>query len=65
MKRQKRCYDKRKHATSESYSVGDAVWVYHPATTGSRKLHQPWRGPYKIIEILEPCNYRIRFWGQS
>lgn len=61
--RQKKNYDRKMHETQ--FSVGDAVWLYHPATSGSRKLHKPWRGPFRILEVLEPCNYRIRFWGRQ
>lgn len=62
-KRQKHNYDRK--AKRNNYSSGDAVWLYKPATTGNRKFHKPWVGPYKIIEFLPPVNYRLRYWGRQ
>lgn len=62
-RRQKTVYDRKVNETI--FQPGDAVWLFHPATRKNRKLHKPWRGPYKVLEVLKPSNYRIRFWGRD
>lgn len=60
--RQKESHDQ--HINRRQYEEGDAVWLYSPVANLSRKFVRPWRGPYQILEVLPPVNYRIRFWGR-
>lgn len=61
--RQAKYHNKRAHSTQ--YSVGDAVWLQNEAITGHPKFHRPWKGPYSVIEILPPLNYRLRYFGSQ
>ena len=56
-KRQKSIYDRKVHG--EPYSECDLVWLYTPAVPSgqSRKLHRPWKGPYKVVERLGDATY--------
>ena len=58
--RQKDLYDKRAHG--KPYIIGDYVWLHSPVVPrgGSRKLHHPWTGPYKVITKLSDVTYRIQ-----
>ncbi|KAL5502426.1 hypothetical protein EMCRGX_G009196 [Ephydatia muelleri] len=53
-------YDKRAHG--KPYIIGDYVWLHSPVVPrgGSRKLHHPWTGPYKVITKLSDVTYRIQ-----
>ena len=46
----------------EPYSEGDLVWLYTPAVPPgqSRKLHRPWKGPYKVVERLGDATYKLQ-----
>ena len=59
-KRQKSIYDTKVHG--EPYSEGDLVWLYTPAVPSgqSRKLHRPWKGPYKVVERLGDATYKLQ-----
>eukprot|EP00731_Ephydatia_muelleri_P022337 Em0014g928a len=59
-KRQKSIYDRKVHG--EPYSEGDIVWLYTPAVPSgqSRKLHRPWKGPYKVVERLGDATYKLQ-----
>ncbi|KAL5471331.1 hypothetical protein EMCRGX_G029435 [Ephydatia muelleri] len=59
-KRQKSIYDRKVHG--EPYSEGDLVWLYTPAVPSgqSRKLHRPWKGPYKVVERLGDATYKLQ-----
>ena len=58
---QKKYYDLR--LVEEEFKVGDLVYLYHPAVKPgrTRKLSQPWRGPFKVkrktsqenVELME------------
>lgn len=56
----KRIYDKGKHVIE--YSLGDAVWYYHPRRQRnlSPKLQNPWVGPYLITQKYGEVLYEIR-----
>jgi len=43
------------------YAVGDRVWLYHPVVPRGvkPKLHNLWRGPFVIAEVLSDVNYRL------
>eukprot|EP00731_Ephydatia_muelleri_P010034 Em0005g620a len=59
-KRQKSIYDRKVHG--EPYSEGDLVWLFTPAVPSgqSRKLHRPWKGPYKVVERLGDATYKLQ-----
>ena len=52
--RQIQKYDKKVH--SAPYKVGELVWLYSPAVPPgeSKKLHHPWSGPFKTINLMLP-----------
>ena len=58
--RQKELYDRKVHG--EKFQVGQLVWLCNPVVPrgGSRKLHSPWVGPYKIVKCLADTVYRIQ-----
>ena len=41
---------------------GDLVWLHTPAVPKghSKKLHRPWKGPYRILKCLTNITYRIQ-----
>eukprot|EP00731_Ephydatia_muelleri_P029883 Em0021g406a len=65
-KRQKSFYDEKVHG--KPYSVGDVVWLHSIVVPRgqSRKLHHPWKGPYRVQERISESDYKIRAWkGKS
>ena len=56
---QKKYYDGRVEA--EEFTEGDLVYLYHPAVKAGRtkKLSQPWKGPFKILRKLSPENVEL------
>ena len=58
--RRKEHYDKRVHG--KSFAEGDLVWLHSTVVPSgqSRKLHCPWTGPYKIIEMITDSDYKIK-----
>ena len=56
---QKQHYDKRVHG--DEYKEGDLVWLHSTVVPRrkSKKLHLPWTGPYRVLEKISDCNYRI------
>ena len=60
LKRQKDLYDV--HIHGQPYPKGDPVWLHCPAVLRghSRKLHRPWKGPYRIIKCISETTYRIQ-----
>lgn len=59
-RRQKKDYDVK--TNQQLYNVGDVVLKTNSATKvgQSRKLKQPWRGPYIIIDVKSPVLYKIK-----
>ena len=53
-------YDRKVHGNP--YSEGDLVWLHTPVVPSgqSRKLHQPWTGPFKVVRQLSERTYRIQ-----
>ena len=53
-------YDVKVHGAP--YQVGDWVWLHSPAVLRGqcRKLHHPWTGPFKVVECIGECYYRIK-----
>ena len=51
-KYQKQYYDKR--FSGGHFSESDKVWLYSPAVPRgqSPKFYQPWKGPYKMVEVI-------------
>ena len=58
--RQKDFYDRG--VRGEPYTIGDLVMLHEPAVPRghSRKLHRPWKGPYRVVRVLGPTVYRIQ-----
>ena len=57
--KQKAYYDGR--AKPRSFKVGDKVLLLLPAD--SNKLLLQWRGPFKIVEVLNRVDYRVNVNG--
>ena len=57
---QKQFYDKKCHG--KSLQPGDLVWLYSQVVPrgGSRKLHYPWTGPWRVIKQISDAVYRIQ-----
>ena len=57
--RQKDLYDQNIHG--KPFKEGNLVWLHSSAVPRgrSKKLHNPWTGPYKIIRRLADATYRI------
>ena len=53
--KQKAYYDRR--ARSRKFDVGDEVLLLLP--TDSNKLLLQWKGPYKVIEVVNRMDYKI------
>ena len=62
-KRQEDYYNKR--VSGEPFKKDDRVWVHQPCTgkTISRKFHQPWSGPYRVIKRISDTVYRVQLIG--
>ena len=57
--RQKEIYDKRVH--SDPYKPGDLMWLHNPAVPwGSKKLHRPWSGHFKVVDKISDAVYRAQ-----
>ena len=59
-RRQKTLYDRK--AAGAPYCVDDLVWLHSPAVArgSSRKLHCPWKGPYRVIKVITDVTYRVQ-----
>ena len=55
--RQKRNYDK--FALERSFSVGDLVYREYLPQANSHKFAHPWKGPYRVLEVIGDVNYKI------
>lgn len=57
---QKQIYDHKVHG--DPFSPGTLVWLHSPVVPrgGSRKLHHPWTGPWKILKRISDATYRIQ-----
>ena len=44
------------------FNPGDTVWLFSPAIPRghSKKLHLPWKDPFKVTERFGDCVYRIK-----
>ena len=58
-------YDKSTHG--RPFESGELVWLHSTVVPRgkSKKLHHPWTGPYKVVERLTECDYRIRALGRK
>ena len=56
----KEIYDKKVHG--RQYESDELVWLYSPAIPRgqSKKLHHAWTGPYRVLQRLSDCDYRIQ-----
>ena len=54
---QKELYDQRIHG--KPFEPGDKVWLHSPAVPRgrSRKLHRPWKGPFRVLARV---TYRLK-----
>ena len=59
-RRQKGIYDEKIHGNP--FNSGDLVWLHSPAVPRgqSRKLHRPWKGPFKVEERIGDSTYKIK-----
>lgn len=59
-RRQKEHFNLKVHG--KPYVTGDFVWLCNPVIPKgtSRKLHSPWKGPYKVIKRISDIVYRIQ-----
>ena len=56
----KEIYDKKVHG--RQYESDELVWLHSPAIPRgqSKKLHHAWTGPYRVLQRLSECDYRIQ-----
>ena len=56
----KEIYDKKVHG--RQYESDELVWLHSPAIPRgqSKKLHHAWTGPYRVLQRLSDCDYRIQ-----
>ena len=49
-------------SVSVPYHVGDQVWLYVPSVKSGnmKKLASLWRGPYTVIDRINPADYKIK-----
>ena len=60
MDKSKKRYDlKAKHRTLKE---NDLVLLFLPCS--SNKIVSEWRGPYKVVEVVSPVNYKIDIDGR-
>ncbi len=52
----------RQKAHGKAYAQNDLVWVHSKVIPQcvSRKLHRPWKGPYRILKQLSDSVYRLQ-----
>ena len=50
-------------ARNRTLKVGDKVLVLRP--TDQDKLLLKWRGPYKVTEVVSPCDYKVEVNGKA
>ena len=57
---QRRLYDRRVHG--QPHQVGDHVWLHTTvlARGNTKKLHHPWKGPYRVLKRLTDSTYKIQ-----
>ena len=57
--RQKDIYDKSVHG--DPYQEGNIVWLLDPvvAEGQSKKLHHPWKGPFRVLKKISNCDYLV------
>ena len=60
LSRQKEFCNQRAHG--KPFNSGDLVWLNGPTVprSQSKKLHCPWKGPYKVVKRLLEAVYSIR-----
>jgi len=57
---QMRVYDQ--HVHGQQYQVGDCVWLHTTvlARGNTKRLHHPWKGPYRVLKRLTDRTYKIQ-----
>ena len=57
---QRQLYDRRVHG--QPHQVGDLVWLHTTvlARGNTKKLHHPWKGPYRILKRPTDSTYKIQ-----
>ena len=60
LQRQKELYDKKIHG--EPFEPNSLVWLHSTAVKRGtpRKLHLPWKGPFRVVKKLSDVTYRIQ-----
>ena len=60
LEEQKARYDTK--TCGKSFEAGDLVWLHNPVVPRgkSRKLHQPWTGPYKVVKKVAESVYGLQ-----
>ena len=58
-RRQKDYYDAR--SSTPRFAIGDYVRLHSPAMKPgqTKKFYLPWKGPYKVLEVIDDVVYRI------
>ena len=62
-RRQKNLYDKK--CCGALYKQGDLVWIQVPAVPRGKtpKFHCPWKGPYRVKNVINDVLYRLQHTG--
>ena len=60
-RKQKKAYGRNSVEKETPFKQGDRVWLNNTAVPKglSRKFHQQWAGPYKVLSRLGNTNYHI------
>eukprot|EP00731_Ephydatia_muelleri_P013265 Em0007g575a len=59
-KRQKSIYDEKVHGKPLTVVINVAVLTIAVPGGKSRKFHHPWKGPFKVVERVAGCTYKIK-----
>ena len=57
---QKRIRESEKEAVMERYKEGDLVWLYGKVNQDTKKFHIPWKGPFRIEQVISQWNVLLR-----
>ena len=60
IERQQELYNKKVHG--EPFECNDLVWLHSKVVPRgqSRKLHHPWKGPFRVLKRISDVTYRIQ-----
>ena len=58
---QKRYFDSQRRGVFQSFNPGEVVMMFDPACRSKvGKLHNPWSGPYEIVDKLSDALYKVQ-----